>query len=43
MNPHPEDEGKSFAGVSKSDDLSASGKTLTPKKMRDFDVYKDHR
>jgi hypothetical protein len=43
MNPHPEDEGKSFAGVSKSNDLSASGKTLSPKKMRDFDIYKDHR
>ena len=43
MNPHPDDEGKSYAGAGKADDLGADGKLNKPKKMRDFDIYKDHR
>lgn len=43
LNPRPEDEGKSFAGNSSTEDLGADGKPNRPKKMRDFDIYKDHR
>lgn len=40
---HPEDEGKSFTGVSGSNDLGASGKPMKNRKLKDLDIYKDHR
>lgn len=43
MNPHPDDEGKSYSGAGKTEDLDADGGPNKPKKMKEFDVYRDHR
>jgi hypothetical protein len=40
---HPEDEGKSYAGVTLSNDEDHKGKPLKSKKLKDFDVYRKHR
>lgn len=40
---HPEDEGKSYAGVSLSDDEGADGKPMKGKKLKVFDIYKKYR
>jgi hypothetical protein len=40
---HPEDEGKSYAGVSLSSDEDYRGKPMKGKKLGDFDIYKKHR
>lgn len=40
---HPEDEGKSFNGVSSSNDEDYLGRPMKAKKLKDFDVYKNHR
>lgn len=40
---HPEDEGKSFGGVSLSNDEDYLGRPMKPKKLKDFDIYKNHR
>lgn len=40
---HPEDEGKSYAGVSLSNDEDHKGKPMKGKKLGDFDIYKKHR
>ena len=41
--PDPEDKGKSYSGAGKINDLDADGKPIRPKKMKDFDIYKDHK
>jgi hypothetical protein len=41
--PSYEDEGRSFAGVSAADDKAEDGKPLKNLKMRDFDIYADHK
>jgi len=40
---HPEDEGKSFGGVSLSNDEDYLGRPMKAKKLKGFDIYKNHR
>jgi hypothetical protein len=40
---HPDDEGKSYAGVSLSSDEDYKGKPMKGKKLRDFDIYKKYK
>ncbi len=40
---HPDDEGKSYAGVSSSNDEDHKGKPMKGKRLGDLDIYKDHR
>jgi hypothetical protein len=40
---HPEDEGKSYAGVSLSNDEDYAGRPMKGKKLGDFDIYRKHR
>ena len=41
--PHPEDKGKYFSATSQSDDMDHAGKKSKPKKLGEFDVYRDAR
>ena len=43
MNPDPEDEGKTYYGVNDVQDVGADGTINRPSKMKEFDIYKDHR
>jgi hypothetical protein len=38
-----DDEGKSYSGDSVVNDEDHTGKPLKTKKLKDFDIYKDHR
>ncbi len=40
---HPDDEGKSYAGVSYSDDQDYKGSPMKGRKLGDLDVYKKYR
>lgn len=37
---HPDDEGKSYAGASASDDMGADGSPNKTRKMKDYDIYR---
>jgi hypothetical protein len=38
-----DDEGKSYSGASLANDEDHAGKAIKRKKLKDFDIYKDHR
>jgi len=41
--PHPDDKGKYFGAMSKSEDFDASGRKMKRKKLRDHDIYGDEK
>ncbi len=43
IDPGPEDEGKYYSGAGKIDDVDVDGNVNLPKKMKEFDIYRDYR
>ena len=41
--PHPDDKGKYFGAMSKSEDFDANGRKMKRKKLRDHDIYGDEK